>query len=91
MLFHTLFIYGIGLPLCARPIFAPIHGTKMILVLLGALAVSCLSYFLLEQPSLNYGKTANALSVRRGGFIMLCSGGIVAVILSWISFVSRAD
>ena len=44
---------------------------------------------MLERPLLAYEKAAHPLAVRRGGLLMVGLCGLLAAVLSWVSFVSR--
>lgn len=85
---YSLYLWHWPAIVCAS-YFAPVYGAKMALVLLGALVAGSLSYMLLERPLLAYEKAAHPLAVRRGGLLMIGLCGLLAAVLSWVSFVSR--
>ncbi|MFT8564869.1 MAG: hypothetical protein ABF713_10345 [Acetobacter orientalis] len=85
---YSLYLWHWPAIVCAS-YFAPVYGAKMALVLLGALVAGSLSYMLLERPLLAYEKAAHPLAVRRGGLLMVGLCGLLAAVLSWVSFVSR--
>lgn len=68
--------------------FTPVHGMKMVIVLLGGLFAGCLSYILIEEPLLAYEKKASPAAARGGGIIMVSLCCMLAAGLAWISFIS---
>ncbi|MFT9015600.1 MAG: acyltransferase [Acetobacter sp.] len=66
-----------------------VQGLTMALVLVGAVLAGTLSYLWVERPLLDYENRAMPAAARRGAGILVGLCGATALVLAWLSFLSR--